>query len=322
VRVLGIDGGGIRGIIPALVLADLETRTGRPISDLFDLIAGTSTGGILACALTRPGDDGGVGGPRYRAAELVDLYVEEGPSIFSRDLLKRVRSVDGLLDERYDDDGLRAALERYLGDTPLAAARTPIMVTAYELEQRFAFFFRSSRAQHDETYNFRMADVALATSAAPTYFEPVRATDLAGAQTYTLVDGGVFATNPAMCALADVVQDHARSDVDLLLSLGTGEHTRPIHYRDARNWGQLEWAPRIVDVVFDGVAETVDFEAARLLGDRYVRLQRPLETASDDLDDASAKNLVALRAEGEALIRDHAAELDRVAQILSGTASE
>jgi patatin-like phospholipase/acyl hydrolase len=318
VRVLGIDGGGIRGIIPAVVLADLEARTGRPVSDLFDLIAGTSTGGILACALTRPDDEGG---PRYRAAELVDLYAEEGPSIFSRNLLKRVTSADGLLDERYEDHGLRSALDRYLGDTPLAAARTPIMITAYELEQRFAFFFRSARAQEDETYNFRMADVAHATSAAPTYFEPVRATDVAGAHTYTLIDGGVFATNPAMCALVDVIRDRTRDDVDVLLSLGTGEHTRPIHYGDAKDWGSLEWAPRIVDVVFDGVAETVDFEASRLLGDRYVRLQRPLETASDDLDDASAKNLAALRAEGEALVRDRAADLDRVAGILVGDGS-
>lgn len=318
-RVLSIDGGGIRGIIPALVLAELEERTGRPTSDLFDFIAGTSTGGILACALTRPADPAGASaGPRFSAREIVDIYVEEGPAIFDRSILKRIESADGYLDERYDDDGLNAALERFLGATRLAEARTDIMVTAYELEARFAFFFRSSRARNDPTYDFAMSDVARATSAAPTYFEPAAVTDRAGSRTYALVDGGVFATNPAMCALADVVPgaNHAPG-VDLLLSLGTGELTRPIHLADARGWGRLEWAPRIVDVVFDGVAETVDFEASRLLGDHYVRLQTPLRRASDDLDDARASNLAALQDEAATLIRERSVDLDRVATLLT-----
>jgi patatin-like phospholipase/acyl hydrolase len=316
VRVLAIDGGGIRGIIPALVLADLEQRTGRPISDLFDLIAGTSTGGILACALARPGTGGA---PRFSAQELVQLYVEEGPGIFDRGLLKRVTSADGLIDERYEDDGLRAALERYLGATRLAEARTPLLVTAYELESRFAFFFRSTRATTDPTYDFAMTDVAHATSAAPTYFEPVEVRDVAGARRYVLIDGGVFATNPAMCALAEISRAGDAPDVELVLSLGTGQHTRPIRYDDARGWGRLQWAPKIVDVVFDGVAETVDFEAAHLLGDRYVRLQTALAPAGDDLDDASAENLAALRTTGEALIRERAADLERVARILTAS---
>ena len=112
-KVLCIDGGGIRGLIPALVLAEIERRIGRRIGELVDLVAGTSTGGILACGLTRPGPDGR---PLYSAEELAGIYVEEGPKIFHRSLLKRIFSVGGWIDERYDDDGLNAALERYLGD--------------------------------------------------------------------------------------------------------------------------------------------------------------------------------------------------------------
>src|SRR5215212_8478492 len=92
VRILAIDGGGIRGLIPAVVLADLERRTGRRIAELFDLIAGTSTGGILACGLTRPAPDG-TGGPAFSAADLIGLYESEGPEIFHRSLLKRIESV-------------------------------------------------------------------------------------------------------------------------------------------------------------------------------------------------------------------------------------
>src|SRR3954462_11298529 len=110
-RVLRIDGGGIRGLIPAIVLADIERRTGRRIAELFDLVAGTSTGGILACALTAPSEaDPAV--PRFAAEQLAELYETEGPRIFSRSLLKRITSVEGLLDERYDDDGLERALDR------------------------------------------------------------------------------------------------------------------------------------------------------------------------------------------------------------------
>ncbi|MEJ7714492.1 MAG: patatin-like phospholipase family protein [Thermoleophilaceae bacterium] len=117
IRVLSIDGGGMRGIIPALVLAELERRAGRPVADLFDLVAGTSTGGILALALAQPGPDGR---PARTAEQLVELYETEGPRIFSRNLLQRIRSVEGLADERYSAEGLDRALKRYLGDTRLA----------------------------------------------------------------------------------------------------------------------------------------------------------------------------------------------------------
>ena len=224
-RVLAIDGGGIRGIIPALVLAELEDRTGHRAADLFDLVAGTSTGGILAAALTRPGGEGGPGQdahPRYSARDLLGLYEAEGPEIFDRSLLKRIRSVDGWLDERYDDAGLEAALRRYLDGTRLSDALTDVLITAYEIERREAFFFRSARARADPTYDFTLADACRATAAAPTYFEPARVGDLAGDATYALVDGGVFATNPVLCAVADVARAGRLDEVELVAVAGHG----------------------------------------------------------------------------------------------------
>jgi patatin-like phospholipase/acyl hydrolase len=315
VKVLCIDGGGIRGLIPALVLAEIEQRTGRRIAELVDLVAGTSTGGILACGLTRPGPDGR---PLYSAQELAGIYVEEGPRIFHRSLLKRIFSVDGWVDERYDDDGLDAALARYLGEATLSQALADVLVTAYEISDRLAFFFRSARARSDPAYDFPLVQVARATGAAPSYFEPAEATDVAGARTYPLVDGGVFAVNPSMCALADVTAAGRADELRLMLSLGTGEHTRSYSFEQTRSWGQLEWARPVLDMVFDGVADTTDFEAATLMGDRYVRLQTELNIASDDLDDASDSNLAALRREAEQLIAASQEELDRVCRILAG----
>jgi patatin-like phospholipase/acyl hydrolase len=315
VKVLSIDGGGIRGLIPALVLAEIERRTGRRIAEMVDLVAGTSTGGILACGLTRPGPGGA---PLYSAEELAAIYVEEGPRIFHRGLLKRIFSVEGLIDERYDDDGLNAALERYLGEQRLSGVLTDLFVTAYDIKDRFAFFFRSARARNDPTYDFPLVQVARATGAAPSYFEPAEVTDVAGARTYPLVDGGVYAVNPSMCAYADVVAAGRAGDLQLLLALGTGEQTRSYPFERARWWGQLEWARPILDIVFDGVADTIEFESAALLADRYVRLQTVLDVASDDFDDASEENLAALRTEAEQLIAASGEKLDRACAILAG----
>jgi patatin-like phospholipase/acyl hydrolase len=217
-RILAIDGGGIRGLIPALVLAELERRTGRRVADLFDLVAGTSTGGILAAALCRPDP--------LAAEDAARLYLEEGPRIFERRLLREVSSGVGTLDERYPRASLSDALRRYLHGYRLSEARPGLLITSYDLEGRQAFFFRTSRARQDAAYDFPLVEVCEATSAAPTYFEPAVVTDVAGSASYALVDGGVFANNPAMCALADVSRAGRAPDVTLLLSLGTGALTR------------------------------------------------------------------------------------------------
>jgi patatin-like phospholipase/acyl hydrolase len=314
VKVLCIDGGGIRGLIPALVLAEIERRTGRRTAEMVDFVAGTSTGGILACALTRRGPDGR---PLFTAEDLAGIYVEEGPRIFRRSLLKRIFSFEGWIDERYEDDGLDATLRRYLGDALLSDALTDVLVTAYDIHDRFAFFFRSQRARNDPAYDFPLVQVARATSAAPSYFEPAEVTDRAGARTYPLIDGGVYAVNPSMCAYADVVAAGRADRLELMLSLGTGAHTRAYTFEEARDWGQLGWARPALDMVFDGVADTIEFEAGTLMGDRYVRLQTVLDLASDDLDDASQSNLADLRTEAERLIAASASELDRVCAILA-----
>jgi len=312
-KVLSIDGGGIRGLIPALVLAEIERRTGRPTAELFDLIAGTSTGGILACGLTRPGPDGR---PLHSAEELAELYRTEGPKIFDRSLIKRITSVDGLLDERYDDRGLNRALATYLGETRLREALTDLLITAYDIHGRFAFFFRSARARTDAEYDFSMAEAARATAAAPSYFEPVEVTDAAGARTYPLIDGGVFAVNPAMCAYADVVA--AGADISVLAALGTGSHTKAFEFGDVKGWGQLEWARPVLDMVFDGVADTVDFEAATLTRGRYRRLQAELRYASDALDDAGEANLRRLEGDAERLIAERSQDIEALCEEVAG----
>jgi patatin-like phospholipase/acyl hydrolase len=313
VRVLSIDGGGIRGVIPAAVLSEIERRTERSVPELFDLVAGTSTGGIIALGLTAPGEGGA---PRWRAADLLELYRREGGEIFSRSVWQRIRTVEGVLDEKYPADGLEAALLRYFGDARLRDALKPVLVTSYELELRKPFFFRSRRAAADPRYDYLMREAARATSAAPTYFEPPQLVNEADGKRYALVDGGVFANNPAMCAYAEILTEDRAADV-MMVSLGTGELNRPYHYEDAKDWGLLEWAQRIFDVVLDGVSDTTNYELAQLLGpERHARLQIELIGAKDDLDDASPENIANLERKARELIDANGAELDRVCAAL------
>ena len=120
-----------------------------------------------------------------------------------------------------------------------------------------------------------------------------------------------------MCAYADVVAAGRADDLRLMLSLGTGAQTRAYTFDEVRGWGQLGWARPALDMVFDGVADTIDFECGRLMGERYMRLQTELTVASDDLDDASAGNLADLQTEAERLIAASTAELDRACAILA-----
>jgi uncharacterized protein len=300
-RILSIDGGGIRGIIPAVVLAELERQSGRRVHELFDMFAGTSTGGILSLALALPGS-GGVA--RWHAREIVDLYIEHGPEIFDRSLLHRIRAVGSILDEKYPDTGLESVLRRYFGETKLSKALVEVLVTAYELEGRDPFFFKRRKAVATPEDDYPMWQVARATAAAPTYFEPLKLKTAAISDYYALVDGGVFANNPAMCAFADAHRFEEGADI-VLVSLGTGQLERPIRYDDAKDWGMLEWARPILDVVFDGIADTTDYELRQLMPDnRYFRLQTTLTIGNDELDDASPDNTRALLLQGEDLVND------------------
>lgn len=320
-RILTIDGGGIRGLVPATVLADLERRAELPISEMFDLIVGSSTGGILALGLTAPGG----GRPRYTAAALAELYVREGPRIFSRPLGHRIRAVGNLLGPKYPAGPLEDVLDDYLGGVRLSAALTSVVVTAYEIELRTPFFFRSARAVDDPSYDWSMAGAARATSAAPTYFPPVRLTAAASdtRDSYALIDGGVFANNPTMVAYAEA-RTVAPDEHDLtIVSLGTGELDRPIRYADARGWGVARWARPILDVVFDGVSDTVDYEVRRMTDDaatdsrRYWRLQPRLPAGSDAIDDAGRTNIEMLRTEARRFVDRHADELDAIIETVT-----
>ncbi|MFW3146429.1 MAG: CBASS cGAMP-activated phospholipase [Thermoplasmatota archaeon] len=317
VKVLSIDGGGIRGVIPCKVLKDIEEITGEPVSVLFDLIAGTSTGGLIALGLTKPDEKGR---PQYRAEDILELYEKEGKNIFHRSVWRRFESAWSLLDEKYGTKGINDVLDRYFGEARLKEAIKPVLIPAYEIESRCAWFFRSERAKYSKDYDYSMRNVARAATAAPTYFEPEPLQEQEGLDYWALVDGGVYANNPGMCAYVEARTLFPDKDI-LMVSLGTGELTRRIEYKDAKNWGLAQWAHPLLNVMFDGQSDTVDYQLKSLLqlpgrGRRYFRFQTRLDSGNDDMDDPSERNLHNLKIEAQDMIDRQRDDLELLTELL------
>lgn len=326
VRILSIDGGGIRGIIPAMVLRHLEEQTGKNTARLFHMIAGTSTGGILATGLTLP--------PKpLRAGELLEFYLRHGPKIFHRSLWKGVSSLGGTTDEKYDDGPLVEALKDVVGEAWLSQVKAAeLLITTYEIEKRQPMFFKSWRArgitadtagdEKKEDRDFRLWQVCRATSAAPTYFEAA-AIESKSKKKFYCIDGGVFANNPSMCALASARRIFPKAKSFLVVSLGTGTTERPIPYSEAKDWGLVGWARPLLSVFMGGASEVADYQCNEELPGSYHRFEVDLgaepddpDAPSDDFDDASPHNMSLLQLTAQRMIEERSDDLKRLADEL------
>lgn len=322
VKILSIDGGGIRGIIPAVLLAEIEKRAARPTAGLFDLIAGTSTGGILALGLTIPKTPAA---ELYTAESLIDMYQREGCRIFSRSVLRKLFACDNLTWKKYSSKGIAKVLQEYFGESRLSDAVTDVLITSYEIERRFPFFFKSTNARARPDYDFLARDIARATAAAPSYFEPMKLLTGTIAHHYTLIDGGVFANNPAACALVEARTTRPDAGAYLIVSLGTGTLMRNLPLSIAKYWGAARWAKPLLDIVFDGVSSTVDYQLRQLVPETpnepklYYRFQVELNGQNHALDNASPQNITALKTLAYDLIERNSAEIDDLCEKLTGS---
>ena len=321
-RILSIDGGGIRGVIPAVILRHIEDTLNKPISDAFDLIVGTSTGGILAIGLTTPSAGKK---PKFSAKDMLALYTERGKDIFERSFWRGVTSVGGLSDEQYDHRPLERILKQRLGDTTLSDCLTPIVITSYDIERRHPYFFKTTKARKSKDRNHYLRDVARATSAAPTYFEPELVKSFAKRPTRrALIDGGVFVNNPSLCAFSEAVSEGEKPEDIIVVSLGTGITNRPVPYEDAKDWGAVGWVRPVIGVMMDGVADAADYHLRQLLPDeahkdkqRYFRFDTELNLALDDMDAVGAGNINNLKAEATQILKTQQDQMKRLVSVLT-----
>jgi uncharacterized protein len=342
-KVLSIDGGGIRGIIPAMVLNYIENRTGRRIAEMFDLIAGTSTGGILALGLTRRNSDSEINNePEYTAAELVTFYHKFGRKIFTENT-PRIPG-DDFLQPKFNSKYRQEVLEELLGEADIEDALQEVLITSYDVELRTPVFFTSNQNAEDShgldsrkvCTGFKMFQAAMATSAAPTFFQPYKLKTIHRTEEgyYALIDGGVLANNPSSLAMMEAMISHKRDlkeelqrDEMLVVSLGTGTLTRKYEYDDVARWGQLNWVLPLLNIVLDSQSESVAYQLQNLMFTNnvpegkyrnYYRFQVPLssEDGRDQMDNASPENIQELEELGNRLIRESKKSLDQLCSIL------
>jgi patatin-like phospholipase/acyl hydrolase len=332
-RILSIDGGGIRGIIPGQILVTLENKLQQMdnnpdarLADYFDLIAGTSTGGILTCIYLLP-DLENPAKARFSAEEAVALYLDRGDEIFDMSFWQKIKSGVGIADEKYDEEPLVQALTEYMDDTMLSNLLRPTLITSYDIENRKGHFFKSHRAKKNEDYDFYVREVARSTSAAPTYFEVSKATSASGKE-YGLIDGGVFVNNPALCAYSearttifDQFRDKPKATNMMILSIGTGNEDESYPYRKVKKWGALQWLVPLIDIMMSGVSQTVDYQLKQIYDavekpDQYIRISPGLEKANSKMDDVSRENLNALKEAGSINAEKYDEKLTKVAKML------
>ena len=277
-RVLALDGGGVRGACTAAYLVRLEERLDAPLAQYFDLICGTSTGGILALGLA-------TGHP---AAELLDLYRTRAGVLFRRRHPWLPKPVAMAVDSLYRSDGLHAELRGVLGaDTVLGDAATRVCVPAMNVTTGRATVFKTRHMADLERDHLLPAWlVAAATSAAPVYFDPV---EVPGCGHY--VDGGLWANTPATVGILEALRlGHALADVDLL-SIGTGAArfhrsvaTGGRRFRSGGHHGLVGWGTDVVDLSMHAQTDRAENFMHYLLGASHCRVQFPLPEGSFDLD--------------------------------------
>lgn len=337
VKILAIDGGGARGLIPALVLEAIEERTGRPIHELFDVVAGTSTGSLITAMLTvpKPASDA-----IRTASEIVSFYEGEGARrFFERDADYAQRASTYEIPS-YPASSHVAGIQGAISSTAmLSEARTHVAITAYNLTETppRTYTFTRWKARHgrDDSargdHEFPMWEVIRAASTFPGIWPGAALTSASG-RTYYPLDGGMFAINPVLEGLAHAIRLLTRMNLHgddyrfLVVSLGTGFFNQTdLAGRKTEQWGAVQWfhsgsVPPAVEVLFEGQTDSVDGLMREIAGPdnrvRYYHRFQPRMSADFKLDDVDPESLAELRGYAEEMLSARAAEIESICELL------
>ncbi len=316
-RILSLDGGGIRGVITAVWLSRLEDylsahNPDKKLGDYFDLIAGTSTGSILACGIAR-------GIP---ARDIVELYRRKGERVFPsvkwykwsawREWFARWRRCrswpifPNILRPKYDGCGLDEVLkETFDTETLFSSLASPeVVVVSYDAFSGIPVIFKSSNPSFS---HLKVWEVVRASCSAPTYF-PAQIISF-GQNQSALIDGGVVANNPSACVLIEAIkklqaggQVAFNPDRLFVASFGTGHVTNRVRIRQARKWGTAQWLTQLIDTLFTGSTEAVEHIVRHLVPpQKYFRIEMQIGPEFIPLDQADATHVNEL----QCLAREH-----------------
>lgn len=325
--VLSVDGGGIRGIIPALVLQHIGQRLARAINqesvhfaDYFDWMAGTSTGGLISLGLSLQGDQ-----PRTKAFTtdtLVEIYNKKGPIIFPK-------KGWGIWNTSFDATGVESVLAEYFRDKTIGNdTLSNVFITSYDLQTSKSYIFNSKAVKDKVQNDFYAKHVARATSAAPTYFPGLSLKVEKTGITQTFVDGGVYANNPTSLVLQHLRKEYLehkdikqRYDNVFVLSLGTGELLPNLKRSELSAAGKLKWGLEIADFLMDTSGQMIEETVKNMVETdpriQYIRLQAYLNQDEAAMEITTDKHLDKLRARATEVWTRQSNDIDRVVQVLA-----
>ena len=324
-RILSIDGGGIKGIVPAVVLLhlekllqDLSNNPSSRIHDYFDLFSGASTGAIIIAGLLSPDNHNR---PKYSSEEILDLYLNNGQIIFNSSLFQEIKSVSGIVNVKYDPEGLESVFEKYFGKSELKDLLKPSLIPVYDLSRGKNYFFRQQKALTSPRHNYYVKDLLRGATSALTYFPPSQISTVNDQEHRCFIDGGVFANNPALSAYAEFRYHNSKLHAKdtMMLSLGTGRKTTNLDCKVTANWGAAEWLYQGSYLTSNAVSSASDYQLNAVYGNQsnYLRLDSTFDdNQNSSMDNTDKDYLDYLISLGESIVRDKRSEINTFAEEL------
>lgn len=286
-NILSLNGGGIKGLKSLVQLVEIEKQLETPLLDHFDLIAGTSTGGIIAAMLAKG----------YQAKDLLGLYVEHGDKIFKKRFLSVIRN------PKYKDDYINNLLTLKFGEVLMSELKVDVLIPAYNGTTRDYTFFKKNGV----TSTFFVRDAVRATMSAQVYFKPHQI----GNDIY--IDGGNGLNNPSMDALQEAMDLNTNNLPINLIVIGTGKVEKPLK---AKN-GIIKWLINSVDINMTEAEQLTQKRVEYAFAKKtlpnlaeYVYLDSPVYYSSTEMDDASQKNIENLIKDGKMAYRQNAEKIE------------
>lgn len=328
--ILSIDGGGIRGIIPAAILNYLETRIQAirddsriRIANLVDLVSGTSTGSIIGSLMLIPDKSGTH--PLYSMNEILQMYIQLGPDVFHKNKWHDFKTLWGLVGPKYPESNIEGPLIQMVDHYKLGDLIKPCAFTGYDIEQRRVNIY-TNKDRNRKYEDYYVKDVVRGSTSIPAFFRPAYFQE--GTDLNTIIDGGVFANNPSLVAYVEasktLFDDKGVKSLNphqmIVLSFGTGAGQRTKYpYGKTKRWGAAQWFFPILNILLSGSSDIVDYQMKKLFEaydrpDNYKRINPPLIHSDSPSTDGSFENITKLLMDANDYIEENKEYLNVLAR--------
>ncbi len=314
IRILSLDGGGVRGLVSLEVLKSIENKSGKPIAQLFDMVAGTSTGAIIATLLLLPDEQGQ---PKYSVESIVDRYTELVSRVFSAPWYHQLLTLNGTLGPKFFNYTKIVIANRLYGRATLGDLLLPVLIPSYSLTDSRLHLFTNWSPQH---MNLHVAALIVAATSPPSVFPAV---ELRGASKDAgeYVDGAILVSDPAHLAFSQSLGKYPQARF-VIVSVGTGLPNDKVHRRVGIYGGGLDWIESVLHIMLDGQAQVTSSllkefsETGAPIKMNYYRFNTQRPVGLGDWLDSSPENIEALKDLGKDIVKKQNKQLDEAIELL------